>query len=153
MAIEAIRIASYTNSPNFSQWLGGKDAFEAQTKQAVARLSTSTTMLQADPIFTGHATDRVVRAFPASVTLLQRYSIDPARDWDRLNYHACALSFSTAELLLTLEDPVATEPCRAAGIRGNTCFRRLSSVVRAHSTVSADLFDSACKGRILPDQY
>lgn len=138
-------MASYTKSPDYSSWLGGKDAYISQTQTTSRRLIGALQVIQTDPIYVGHASERLVRVIPWSIERITEYAKDPAGAHERLNYHACALASSVGDLLILVDDPLSSVVCQGEAVRSSACKARIARALQHYDQKVADHFGSACQ--------
>lgn len=138
-------LASYTASGDYSKWLGGRDAFVSQTKQSTRRLLGTLEAIQADPMYVGHVSGRLVRATPVATERLTEYGTDPLKYRDRINYHACMLSLSIGELLILLDDPPAAAACQGGQLRSNACKQLVANALTVQDAQGGGRFLEFCR--------
>ncbi|WP_457324545.1 hypothetical protein [Roseateles sp. P5_E11] len=128
-----------------SKWLGDADAYVSQTQSGTRRLIEALQMIQADPMYVGHVSDRLVRMTPWSVERLKHYLADPALHRERLNYHVCAISSSMGELLIQLTEPPASLSCQGQDVRSQACRALIAAELQKFDSKAGDMLQTACR--------
>ena len=112
---------SRENGADYSDFLGGKDAYMSQTKRQALDFVRSVELLLLDPMFVGRLTDRVGRVFPDGLRILEKYIDRPDLHRERLNRHSCDYALTLAEARAAIDQPSVLLTCEGAKIRHRSC--------------------------------
>jgi hypothetical protein len=145
---ETMLLASYTRQHDLSEWLGGEVAYANTVRKSIDRVEYALENIQRSPVLVGLLSRRFLDVAPWAIGGLKRYSVDPLRTQDRLNYYACGLLGSTGEMLASMDKPEILKICHGENVRGAACRAELTSELAKH-TKRVGRYSDMCPGKDL----